>query len=111
MGLGCKETGMERSELKEALRKEMAGDWESLLEEVSRSVQEARPGRVIAESEEAVRDAAAQFRERLYQKAIALRVQAAGPAFSPSGGRGGKGMASQRPPAGDVLDGERAGGD
>ena len=110
-GLECKETGMDRSELKDALRKELAGDWEALLEKVARRVSEAKPGRVIADSEEPVRDAAAQFRERLYQKAIALRTQAEGPAFSPSGGGGGKGLASQRLSAGDVFDGERTGGD
>ena len=32
----------------------------------------AQPGRIINDSEEPVRDASAEFRQRLYQKAIGL---------------------------------------
>jgi len=84
---------MDTSELKDQLRKEMQADFEALLDHVARSVNRAKAGRVIADSEEPVRDAAAVFRERVYQKAIELRTQAEGPAFSPSQGRGGTGVA------------------
>ncbi len=101
---------MNPSELKAQLRKEMQGDFETLLDEVARSIQEASPGRVIADSEEAVRDAAAQFRQRLFQKGLTLRTQAEGPAFSPSEDRRRKGVAQQGPSDGDVFDDQRPGG-
>lgn len=102
---------MDASKLKEELRKELHADIEGLLDEVVQSVNQAEPGRVIADSEEAVRNAAARFREQLYQKVIQIRVQTEGSAFSPSGGGGGRGMAKQRSSGGDVSDNQRPGGD
>ena len=102
---------MDRSKLKEELRKELHADIEGLLDEVVESVNQAEPGRVIADSEEAVRTAAAKFREQLYQKVIQIRVQTEGSAFSPSGGSGGRRMAKQRSSGGDVSDDQRPGGD
>jgi RNase P/RNase MRP subunit p30 len=69
----------------EELKKATQAEYAKLLQEVERSVNRAPGGAVIAGSEEAVRDAMARFRERVYQIAIQLRAdKAAKAAFSPS---------------------------
>jgi len=55
-------------ELKAALN----GDIDRLVEQVAEAINSAQPGRIINDSEEPVRDASAEFRQRLYQKAIDL---------------------------------------
>ena len=55
-------------ELKDALN----ADIDRLLEQVAQAINNAQPGRIINDSEEPVRDANAQFRQRLYQKALGL---------------------------------------
>jgi hypothetical protein len=79
---------MKASEFKENLRIELTKDFEGLLDQVSQSVLQAKAGRVIVDSEELVRDAVAEFRQRMYQKALELRVQTEKSAFSPSSDRG-----------------------
>jgi len=66
---------------KEQLRKVLATDMERLLEEVAQAVNEAKPGHIIDDSEELVRDAAGVFRQKLFEKALELRSQRE--AFSP----------------------------
>jgi hypothetical protein len=66
---------------KEQLRQVVSGDIEQLLEDVVKAVTEAQPGHIIDQSEEPVRDAAGQFRQKLFAKALELRSQ--GEAFSP----------------------------
>lgn len=80
---------------KEQLRKALAGDIEGLLDEVVKAVNEAKPGHIIDDSEELVRDAAGQFRQMLFAKALELRSQRE--AFSPSGwlGRPGPSVEEQ----------------
>ncbi len=68
-------------QLKEAL----GGDFDTLLQDVVNAVNQAQPGRIIADSEGPVHQATAVFRGRLYQKALQLRQQQSQPAFSPSG--------------------------
>jgi hypothetical protein len=68
----------------EELKSVLGVDIEKLCLEVVEAVNEARPGQIIADSEESVRDASAEFRERLYQKALELRQRRIEPAFSPS---------------------------
>lgn len=58
-------------------------DFKRLVEEVTEAMNSAQPGRIIADSEEPVRDASAVFREQLYQKAMDL-LQDKQEAFSPS---------------------------
>ena len=53
-------------ELKQAL----AADMDRLAEEVAQAMNAAREGHIIADSEEPVRDAHAEFRQRAYQKAL-----------------------------------------
>lgn len=70
---------------KEQLRETLCGDFERLLDEVVEAVNKAPPGHIIDDSEEPIRDAAGQFRQRLFEKALELRGQRE--AFSPSGRR------------------------
>ena len=74
---------METSEFKEQLRSELSKDFEGLVEQVAQSVLQAKAGRVIVDSEELVRDAVAEFRQRVYQKALELRMRTERSAFSP----------------------------
>jgi hypothetical protein len=66
---------------KEQLRKALAKDIERLLEAAVEAVNHAQPGHIIDDSEEPVRDAAGQFRQKLFEKALELRSQRE--AFSP----------------------------
>jgi len=70
------------AELKQAL----AADFDRLAEEVVEAMNAAQDGRIIADTEEPVRDAHAAFRERLYAKALGL-LQKKQEAFSPSAQR------------------------
>jgi len=68
---------------REQLRQALSGDFERLLDEVVKAVNDAKPGHIIDDSEEPVRDAAGQFRRMLFERALELRSQ--GEAFSPGG--------------------------
>ena len=70
----------------EQLMAEMQGDFQALAVEVAAAMNAAKAGRIIADTEEPVRDANAVFRERMFQKALSL-LQAKQEAFSPSGPR------------------------
>jgi hypothetical protein len=87
----------------EELKRVMAADFERLAEQVVEAMNAAQDGRIIADTEEPVRQAHAVFRERLYEKAIRL-LQDQQEAFSPSARR----TAEQRRAADDASDGERA---
>ena len=76
------------SELKQAMR----GEIDTLIEDVVKAVNEAPPGRIIAESEELVRQASGLFRQRLYERALQFRQQHREAAFSPCGRRGQPGV-------------------
>ena len=67
------------AELKQAL----ASDFDRLAEEIAEAMNSAQPGRIIADSEEPVRDANAEFRQRAYEQALGL-LQDKQKAFSPS---------------------------
>ena len=63
-------------------------DLDQLAEKVAEAINNAQPGNIIDDSEEPVRDASAEFRQRLYQRAVDLlqdkRLQED---FSPSADR------------------------
>jgi len=65
------------------LKKAMGGEVDTLIEDVVKAVNQAQPGRIIADSEELVRQASALFRQRLYERALQLRQQHTEAAFSP----------------------------
>lgn len=67
---------------KEQLKKVLSVDVDRLVDDVVEAINNAKPGSIIDDSEEPVRDAAGQFRRMLFQKAIELRGQSE--AFSPS---------------------------
>ena len=56
----------------EELKTAWAKDVDELAEKVAAAMNAAQPGNIIDESEEPVRDASAEFRQRLYQKAVDL---------------------------------------
>jgi hypothetical protein len=87
----------------EELKQAMAADFDRLAQEVATAMNAAQDGRIIADTEEWVRQANAVFREQLYEKAIRL-LQNQQEAFSPSARRTPK----QRPAADHASDGERA---
>ena len=68
------------------LKRALAADFDRLAEEVVQAMNAAQDGRIIADTEEPVRDANAEFRERLYAKALGL-LQRKQEAFSPSAQR------------------------
>ena len=69
------------------LRQALGVDLDALMDEVVEAVNTAQPGRIIADSEEPVRDAVGEFRRALYQRAIELRQRHGEPGFSPSAQR------------------------
>ncbi len=67
----------------EELKQVLAEDFDLLAEEIAEAMNSAKAGSIIADSEEPVRDANAEFRQRAYQKALSL-LQKKQEAFSPS---------------------------
>ena len=73
----------------EQLMEQLKGEFRALAEKIAATMNAARAGRIIADTEEPVRDAHALFREQAYQKAIDLLAEkAAKEAFPPSSRRG-----------------------
>jgi hypothetical protein len=87
----------------EEVKQAMATDFEQLAAQVAEVMNAARDGRIIADTEELVREAHAVFRRRLYEKALGL-LQSRQEAFSPSARR----TAQQRGAGHDGADGQRA---
>ena len=90
----------------EEIKAMLAGDIDALAEEMAATMNTARAGRIIADSEELVRDAHGRFRQQAYEKVISL-LQAKQEAFSPSAQR----FPQQGTQVGDASDGQRFGGD
>ena len=65
------------------LKAAMAEEMDQLCVEMAEAMNNAKAGRIIADSEEPVRDAHAVFRQQVYQKAVEL-LQAERESFSPS---------------------------
>jgi hypothetical protein len=69
----------------EELAAELQADLKVLSEQITQAINTARYGRIIADSEEPVRDAAAVFRQKAYQRALdLLQKKALQEDFSPS---------------------------
>ena len=92
------------------LKAALGADLDALLDEVAKTMNQARAGKIIADSEEGVRDAAAEFRRQLYEKALELRQRHAG-AFSPCADPAGDRVAEQGPADQQLPDGQRSCGD
>ena len=84
----------------EELRQSVAGDMEELLAKTAKAINEARAGAIIRDSEEIVRQAMAEFRQKVYERAVQLAAdKAAKAAFSPCGpSDGGPSSAEQGSP-------------
>jgi len=74
----------------EQLKEAMHSAYEEFLKGTVEALNNARDGKIIADSEILVRDLSAKFRETVYEKAVGLKVQAADAAFSPSGKNSGE---------------------
>lgn len=64
----------------------LASDIDTLAREMAEAMNQAKTGRIIADSEEPVRDAHGKFRQQAYSKMISL-LQQRQEAFSPSADR------------------------
>ena len=89
----------------EEVKQVMTADFDRLVQEVAAAMNTAKDGRIIADTEEPVRDAHAVFREQTYAHAIRL-LQSKQEAFSPSARR----TPEQRVAADHPPDGQRASG-
>ena len=67
----------------EELKQALSADFDRMVERIVETMNAAQPGRIIADSEEPVRDANAEFRQRAYAEALRL-LQDKQKAFSPS---------------------------
>lgn len=68
--------------------RQMRQEIEKTLGQVADAVNQAPPGQVIAASEETVRELFADLRQRAYETALQMRLNAAEAAFPPSEGSG-----------------------
>jgi len=59
-------------------------DIQSCIDEVTEAINAARTGAIIDDSEEPVRIATAKLRQKIFQKALQMKTDAAAAAFSPS---------------------------
>ena len=66
------------------LKAALAEDIDRLAEKIAGAMNAAKAGRIIADSEEPVRDAYAEFRQKAFEQALRL-LQDKQEAFSPSG--------------------------
>jgi hypothetical protein len=89
----------------EELKRMLSGEMDALVAKVADAMNTARAGRIIADSEEKVRDAHAEFRQQVFEKALHL-LQAKQEAFSPSG----PGTEEQGPAGHDASDDQRTRG-
>jgi len=75
---------------KEQFIAEMQAEVRQVLGRVAEAVNNAPTGNLISGSEMAVREAMAELRQRVFEKAVQMRIDCTESSFSPSGGRGGK---------------------
>ena len=88
------------------LKNALAGDFDRMVARIVAAMNSAQPGRIIADSEEPVRDANAEFRQRAFEQAVGL-LQEKQEAFSPSAQR----SSQQGSQGSDSFDGQRFGDD
>ena len=66
------------------LEESLQAEWKELLDRTAKAISEARAGAIIADSEEIVRQAMAEFRQKVYERAVQLAAdKAAKAAFPP----------------------------
>jgi hypothetical protein len=92
---------------KEQFIAEMQEEVRRILGRVADAVNSAPTGHVIGGSEIDVRNAMAELRERVFEKAVQMRIDSTESSFSPSQGRNGQGQTEQRPLAPDGIERQR----
>ena len=75
----------------EQLMEQLQGEFRALAEKIAATMNAAEAGRIIADTEEPVRDAHAVFRQQAYQKAIDLLGEKASKEAFPPESEGGRG--------------------
>ena len=73
--------GIDTEKLSQLLKK----DFEDCVTEVVEAIDTATAGAIIDDSEEPVRMATGKLRQKIFEKALQMKVDAAQAAFSPSG--------------------------
>jgi len=73
----------------------MREKFEAVMGQVADAINDAPGGRVIADSEEKVRDLMGEFRQQAYELGLQMRSDAAEAAFPPSAGSGAAEEATQ----------------
>ena len=68
----------------EKLKKLLKEDFDDCITEVVKAIDTAKIGSIIDDSEEPVRAATGKLRQKIFQKALQLKMNAADAAFSPS---------------------------
>jgi glycerol-3-phosphate O-acyltransferase len=68
----------------EAFAEALRAEFEAVCRQVAQAVNQAPAGQVINASEEKVRDLFADFRQKAYEQALQMRLDAAEAAFPPS---------------------------
>jgi hypothetical protein len=95
----------------EELEAALQADLKALAERIAEAVNTAKKGRIIADSEEPVRDAHAEFRQQAYQRALdLLHRKGVQKDFSPSADSAAGAVEKQGPPEDLPHDGQRTGG-
>lgn len=90
---------------REALRAKLLAEFEATVQTVADSIDGARDGYWIEDSEEASRVALDRLKQKVYQAGLQAKVDAAEAAFPPSAERGERqANASQGSPAEERLD-------
>lgn len=72
----------------ELLKRELHGMVDQFAEQVMATMNQARAGHLIDDTEEPVREAGREFVRLAFQKALQQKIDAAEASFSPSGGHG-----------------------
>jgi hypothetical protein len=68
----------------EKLKQMLKEDFDDCIAEVVKAIDTAKIGSIINDSEEPVRAATGKLRQKIFQKALQLKINAADAAFSPS---------------------------
>lgn len=93
----------------EELEAVLQADIKALAERMAAAINKAKAGRIIADSEEPVRDAHAEFRQQAYQRALdLLHNKTVQGDFSPSQDPAADPMEEQGSPEDHPHDGQRA---
>jgi hypothetical protein len=68
----------------EKLKQLLKEDFDDCIAQVAKAIDTAKAGSIIDDSEEPVRAATGKLRQKIFQKALQLKINAADAAFSPS---------------------------